>query len=343
MNGHSGAWWQYGEHSCPGSSIAALAFQHSHSRPRRGQRAGRPDVLPPQDERHRQSRPVQDVDRRHATRAGLVGDCRFDADIRMDFAELHKFYHFNIPLSGSLCSRNRGNEITATPERAVLYGPTGDVRLTHWSAGSRILCVKIRREALEAELERLLQRPIRSPIELAPSMDLVHGYGRVLRDLARLLAGQAGREESLTRQEIIGAPLWHSMLSHLLAAADHDYRDELLTPGPPCRPRTVERVIDAMRASPETPFSVAELAETAGVGIRTLQTAFKAHVGMPPMAYLRNLRLERAHADLLSSDPSSTTVSDVAHRWGFAHLGRFAAAYGDKYGVLPSDTLRTAR
>jgi AraC-like DNA-binding protein len=271
----------------------------------------------------------------------LVGDCRFDADIRMDFAELHRFYHFNIPLSGHLSSKNLGNEITATPQRAVVYGPAGDVRLSRWSAGSRVLCVKIRREALEAELERLLQRPIRSPIDLVPSMDLTHGYGRILRDLACMLAGQIGREEPLTRQEIIGAPLWHSMLSHLLAAADHNYREELLSPGPLCRPPTVKRVIDAMRASPATPFTAAGLADIAGVSIRTLQAAFQAHVAMSPMAYLRSLRLERVHAELVASEPSRTSVTEVAHRWGFPHLGRFAAAYGERYGAHPSETLRS--
>jgi AraC-like DNA-binding protein len=273
----------------------------------------------------------------------LVGDCQFDADIRMDFAELHKFYHFNIPLSGYLSSTHLGNEITATPQRAVVYGPTGDVRLSRWSAGSRILCVKIRREALEAELERLLQRPIRSPIDLVPSMDLTQGYGRILRDLACLLAGQIGHEEPLTRQEIIGAPLWHSMLSHLLAAADHNYREELLSPGPPCRPPAVKRVIDAMRASPATPFTAAELADIAGVSVRTLQAAFQTYVDMSPMAYLRNLRLERVHAELVASEPSYTTVTELAHRWGFPHLGRFAAAYSQRYGAHPSETLRSAR
>ncbi|MFI7453698.1 AraC family transcriptional regulator [Nonomuraea sp. NPDC049714] len=273
----------------------------------------------------------------------LVGDCRFDADIKMDFAELRKFYHLNIPLSGYLHSKNLGNEITATPERAVLYGPTGDVQLSRWSARSRILCIKIRREALEAELERLLQRPIRAPIDFAPSMDLTHGYGRILRDLACMLVGQIGREEPLTRQEIIGAPLWHSMLTHLLASADHRYQEELLSPAPPCRPPALKRAIEAMRASPETPFSAAELAEIAGVSIRTLQAAFQTHLNLAPMAYLRDLRLERVHAELAASDPSCTSVTEVAYRWGFTHLGRFAIAYSKKYGVRPFATLRAGR
>jgi AraC-like DNA-binding protein len=33
-------------------------------------------------------------------------------------------------------------------------------------------------------------------------------------------------------------------------------------------------------------------------------------------------------------------VADAAYRWGFNHLGRFAAAYREKYGVSPSRTVR---
>ncbi|MCF2528706.1 AraC family transcriptional regulator [Yinghuangia soli] len=271
--------------------------------------------------------------------AVLVGDCRFDADISMDFEELRDFYHVNIPLSGHLISTNLGNEVIATPQHAVVFGPTGSVRLNHWDAGSRILCVKIGRVALEAELERLLQRPVRTPINLAPALDLSGGYGRILRDLACLLARQVAAETPLARQEIIGVPLWHNMLSHLLAAGEHDYRDELLGPGRPCRPPAVKRVVEAMHAAPETPFTAASLADLAGVSIRTLQAAFRTYVNMAPMAYLRNVRLERVHAELAASPPTRTTVTEVAHRWGFTHLGRFAAAYGRKYGVPPSETL----
>ena len=47
----------------------------------------------------------------------------------------------------------------------------------------------------------------------------------------------------------------------------------------------------------------------------------------------------RARSDLISGD-EATTVSDVAYRWGFNHLGRFAAHYEHKFGETPSHTLR---
>jgi AraC-like DNA-binding protein len=37
------------------------------------------------------------------------------------------------------------------------------------------------------------------------------------------------------------------------------------------------------------------------------------------------------------------SVSEVAFRWGFTHLGRFAGAYKERFGVPPSQTLRERR
>jgi AraC-like DNA-binding protein len=66
------------------------------------------------------------------------------------------------------------------------------------------------------------------------------------------------------------------------------------------------------------------------------------HVGMSPMAYLRDARLRRADAGLRAA-AAGDTVASIARRWGFAHPGRFAAAYEAKHGQPPGRTLRAAR
>jgi len=75
-------------------------------------------------------------------------------------------------------------------------------------------------------------------------------------------------------------------------------------------------------------------------GVRVLQESFRRHVGMSPLTYLRRLRLDGVHGELSRSDPWHVSVSEVAYRWGFTHLGRFAGAYRKRYGEPPSQTLR---
>jgi AraC-like DNA-binding protein len=106
------------------------------------------------------------------------------------------------------------------------------------------------------------------------------------------------------------------------------------------RPGPVDRAIKIMEADPAAISSTADLARATKVAVRTLQAAFRQHTGTSPMQYLRELRLTRVHEDLLAADPHLHTVAKIAHRHGFTHLGRFAAAYRARYGRNPSTTLQ---
>lgn len=67
---------------------------------------------------------------------------------------------------------------------------------------------------------------------------------------------------------------------------------------------------------------------------------FRRHLDTSPMTYLRQIRLRRAHRDLLTGDPTRDTVAEIAIRWGFAHTGRFSQVYRIEFGQSPSVTLR---
>jgi transcriptional regulator GlxA family with amidase domain len=78
------------------------------------------------------------------------------------------------------------------------------------------------------------------------------------------------------------------------------------------------------------------------VSARSLQDGFAHSVGVPPARYLQQVRLDRGHDELRSADPYTVTMSQIAGRWGFVYLSRFATAYRNKFGERPSRTLRTA-
>ena len=96
-----------------------------------------------------------------------------------------------------------------------------------------------------------------------------------------------------------------------------------------------------------SPWTVVDLARRVGLSTRALQYGFAAQVGQPPMAYLRQVRLQRADADLRAVAGAAAGaghgVAAIASRWGFTNFGRFAAAYRARYGRTPSEALRGAR
>lgn len=107
-------------------------------------------------------------------------------------------------------------------------------------------------------------------------------------------------------------------------------------------PEDVRTAIHLMRAALCRSLSVSELCKGCGVPERTLNQHFRGFVGIPPIRYLRRLRLAAAREALLSGGPG-TSVTEIARRYQFNHAGRFSEEYRQRFGETPSATLRRAR
>jgi AraC-like DNA-binding protein len=267
-----------------------------------------------------------------------VGELSYGGPVTFTVAELDA-YHVSIPVNGRVLARHAGREVVADPATGAVFGPGSPVWTRH-DANSAELDVKMGRDALEAELAGLLGRPIDGPIDLPPAIDLKDGPGQSWSRLVRLLRDELPYERSLIHQPLIAEQLRSSVLSGLLLSVPHRYHDELTSPAPAGPPRAIRRVVETINDEPERAVAVTDLARAAGMSVRSLQEGFRRHVGCAPMSYLQQVRLIRANATLREADPARVTVASVAHRWGFAHLGRFASAYRARFGESPSETLR---
>jgi AraC-like DNA-binding protein len=107
-------------------------------------------------------------------------------------------------------------------------------------------------------------------------------------------------------------------------------------------PAALRRAVDYIQAHAGEVVTMADMAEVARVTPRSLQHGFRRTWNTTPTAYLRQVRLERAHHDLQAGDPSrGDTVAAIAARWGFGNVGRFAARYREAYGHTPHEMLRS--
>ncbi|OBK59734.1 AraC family transcriptional regulator [Mycobacterium gordonae] len=106
------------------------------------------------------------------------------------------------------------------------------------------------------------------------------------------------------------------------------------------KPVLLRRVIAFIEENAHRDIMLGDIADHVYVTPRTLQYMFRHHLDCTPMDYLRRVRLHRAHHELLIGTRESATVTQIANRWGFAHVGRFAAYYRQIYGRSPHDTLR---
>lgn len=165
------------------------------------------------------------------------------------------------------------------------------------------------------------------------------GFGAAARTLRRYVAKalEAGALPPEARRAM------ESDLAHL-AARLRGWGDPAAKPESASRRRAaVRRIEEYLAAQPRALPSLAGLCELAGVSERTLEYAFREHVGLPPQRYLRMRRLNGVRRDLRDGDPGSLRVTEVAMRWGFWELGRFAREYRALFGERPSETLARRR
>jgi transcriptional regulator GlxA family with amidase domain len=104
-------------------------------------------------------------------------------------------------------------------------------------------------------------------------------------------------------------------------------------------PRTLRRAVAFIGEHAAQDISIADIAAAASVTIRAVQLAFRRQLDMTPTEYLRRVRLEHAHHDLLAADPARESVTAIAYRWGFSSASRFSGYYRRAYGIPPSRTL----
>ncbi len=85
---------------------------------------------------------------------------------------------------------------------------------------------------------------------------------------------------------------------------------------------------------------IPDLCATIGVPQRTLNSCCHESLGMSPKRYLLLRRMQLARQALRQGAPGTSTVTDIAARFGFWNFGRFAVEYRALFGEKPSETLR---
>ena len=105
-------------------------------------------------------------------------------------------------------------------------------------------------------------------------------------------------------------------------------------------PTLLRRAAAYIDANAHIDIALSDIATAVHATPRALQYAFRRHLDMSPIEYLRRVRLDHAHRQLLRADPETSSVQSIATEWGFAHTGRFSAIYRRTYGRNPSETLK---
>jgi AraC-like DNA-binding protein len=130
-----------------------------------------------------------------------------------------------------------------------------------------------------------------------------------------------------------------AFLTMLLCALPNDYQQRLkeLDDGPP-KPYYIRKAEAFMKANVNELITLQDIVSVSGVAERTLHNAFRQHLGLTPLAFLKNHRLEVVRRILMDPANARRTVTDIAFEHGFMHMSKFADDYKRRFGETPTMT-----
>jgi AraC-like DNA-binding protein len=265
-------------------------------------------------------------------------DTRLPADLTFTNDGHDDGFVIDTLLEGSI-SIDRGKTVSRYRTGDTFLGTGPGAHSTVRSRNARVQAITLPQSLLTAVAATASDCP--QPSWEFSSPEPVGGGARWWRDTAQLVDGL------LADSEAAAAPLVIGSAARLLAAtaltvfpntavtepASNDRRD--------ARPQTVRRAVAFIDEHAHEDITVADIAAAASVTTRAVQLGFRRHLDTTPLDYLRRVRLDHAHRDLLAADPAGDSVTAIAYRWGFPSPSRFAARYRQAYGVPPGHTLRT--
>jgi AraC family transcriptional regulator, activator of mtrCDE len=97
----------------------------------------------------------------------------------------------------------------------------------------------------------------------------------------------------------------------------------------------IGRALELVHKTPGDPWTVETLAKASGMSRSRFAERFTELVGVAPMAYVTEWRLQKALARLSSSKAS---VKEVAAQAGYQSAAAFARAFSQRFGIPPTDT-----
>jgi AraC-like DNA-binding protein len=160
--------------------------------------------------------------------------------------------------------------------------------------------------------------------------------------LQRLHAAAARMAE--TAPELIADPdAAHSLEQALIGALADCLRHRPEHETRPAQGRhaiVLDRFRRMLEDNPDQPIYIPELCKAIRVPERTLRVCCQEHLGMSPKRYLVLRRMNLARRALRVTSAEAATVTEIATRFGFWQLGRFAVEYRGLFGEAPSATLQ---
>ncbi|WP_046004405.1 helix-turn-helix domain-containing protein [Pseudoalteromonas rubra] len=246
-------------------------------------------------------------------------------------------YEFDFPMEGYFLIESK-EQITKVTNQGVFITSPGIKPHFTLPEGITALVLQVRAEHLESALSKMMgfktEKGLCFPvsIENRAAVECVKtALGAIIQSL------QTIKSADLRAQYAKDADQYLKTL--LLTVLDNSAQALINTSNHPPLPKVLKCADTYMHENINKKITMADLIQVTRVSSRSLTYNFKKHTQKTPMSYLLDLRLMRLRKALLTAK-SDAKILDLSMSVGLTHLGRMSLAYKNRFGELPSETLK---
>ena len=263
----------------------------------------------------------------------------YGTDVSIEPIDDDNFFMIQLPLSGQATVKTANNEALTEPGIASVLSPNQN-KVMFWSADCRQILVKIDRSKLERKLSEIIKSPVKEPVLFDLAMPYQEGRMASWWRFISYLINELEQPDSIFDTKHLQDNIESTIIEGLLYNHHHNYSEAVNSSGLSIASFHVKRAEEFMHDNISSKITIADLCHAAEISDRTLHAAFKRFRNISPLNYLQNIRLEKVHHELCGN-LTAASITDIASKWGFTHMGRFASAYKKRYGETPSSTRRS--
>ena len=214
---------------------------------------------------------------------------------------------------------------------------SGDEYRTLSKGGINYFTIVIDTELLDREAVQLTGHPFASLVHLQrviikrqDRLRLVYSISKMMQELKKYPHHLPTMQQNLLEKEIV---------EQLLLSIRRLTGKKIKIPS---RRQAARKAAQLIRQDPQQQLNIEQLCKFTGCSARNLHLGFKERYGVTPRKYARILALNTVRYELCHLHPGES-ISEIAMKSGFYHLGRFSQQYEQLFTELPSVTMKQNR
>jgi len=267
-----------------------------------------------------------------------IGYIEYESGVTAGPVEPLDFHTLQLNPVGSALYHNDDGYIPGSASEGVILSAGQTVRNEHY-AGSGNLVMNVRDEVLRDFLSMWTGKTQDQTLKFKSGFDAEVPRIASFLNLADVFIQELNRPGGILEIPSAIASFENALLTTMLFSLEHQFSEELNSEVASASFKQVRNIEGYIESHANQPIDMASLAIVSGLSGATIHRAFRKHRDYTPMQFLKQVRLRLANQRLLMAS-SSDSVTKIAMKCGFTHLGRFSVEYRHRFGEEPSHTLK---